>query len=179
MREGEVPVAVEDEITAHLGYVHLLRTPDLAAEDESNVAPDHARRSHGGETFAPRTQPRVADTLRIREPDIGMAEVCRETFQLGGTGERDHRNTAIRPGDLLVVPPQLREMFLAEESTQVAEQDQNRGTPQQPAGREDFAVDGQEVESEIDPHQAIMQSVAAGTVIGITVAHVGELTIGS
>ncbi len=71
--------------------------------------------------------------------------------------------------DLMVELSQLREMFLAIESTQVAKQYQNRRAAEQPACCIDFAADCQEVEVEIDAHPIIMKSPVLRFVICITV----------
>ncbi len=60
--------------------------------------------------------------------------------------------------DLRIELPQLREMLEAIESTEVAEQNQNRRPPQQSACGVDVAVDRHEVEVEIDPHRLMMRS---------------------
>ena len=55
--------------------------------------------------------------------------------------------------NLLVELPQLREMLLAIESTEVAEQHQDGRTAKESAGGKDFAVGRHEVEVEVDPHR--------------------------
>ncbi len=49
--------------------------------------------------------------------------------------------------------PQLREMLLAVESTEVAEQNQNGRPPQQLARAEDLSVKGQDLEVKVDVHR--------------------------
>src|SRR5579859_3368958 len=80
-----------------------------------------------------------------------------ETLQVIGGGERDHRDPAVPALDLLVELPQLREMLLAEESTEVAKQDQNGRPAKQFVSVEDPAIDRHQVEVEIDPHRTMMR----------------------
>ena len=87
-----------------------------------------------------------------------MSKPIGESFQATGIGKGDHRYPPLLLLDLVVELAQLREMLLAVESTQVAEENQNRRTAQKPAGREDFAVDCQEVEIEVNLHRTIMWS---------------------
>lgn len=49
-------------------------------------------------------------------------------------------------------------MLLAKESTEVAEQNQNRWASQQSARGEEFALERDEVEVEIDPHRNMMRA---------------------
>jgi hypothetical protein len=83
-------------------------------------------------------------------------------------GKRDHRHPPLRCGNLLVVLPQLREMLLAIESTEVAEEDQNGWAPKQSLRVEDFAVNRHEVEVKIDRHRTMMRPPPYPYVIGIT-----------
>ncbi len=59
-------------------------------------------------------------------------------------------------------------MLLAEESTEVAEQNQNGWASEQLARGEDFAFERDEVEVELDPHRIMMRSFGGGCVMGIT-----------
>src|SRR5260370_24845846 len=61
-------------------------------------------------------------------------------------------------------------MLLAEESTEVAEQNQNGWASEQLARGEDFAFERDEVEVELDPHRIMMRSFGRGCVMGITEA---------
>lgn len=155
--EREVSVAIEYEIAAHLRDVQLFRTPELTSENQAHVTPDHARRRDRIETLALKTQAGIAGSTRIGKPDIWMPKMSSEALELVRTRERDHHHSSMQPGYLLVELPQLREMLLAEESTEVAQQDQDRRTPQQLTRREDGAVDRQEVEVEVDAHRIIMR----------------------
>jgi len=42
--KGEIPVAIEYEVTAHLPHVELLGMPDLPVHGKADVTPDRARR---------------------------------------------------------------------------------------------------------------------------------------
>ena len=115
--QGEVALWVEDEVSAHLRPVELLRTPEPSPQDPSSVAPDHARR--GDREQSPPSWPEmfVALSLGVGEPQIGMTQVLRKAPQVARAGKRDYRHAPIEPGDLPIELPQLREMLLAIEST--------------------------------------------------------------
>jgi hypothetical protein len=81
-----------------------------------------------------------------------MPAVFGEALELIRCCKRDHGYPPLQLCDLLVVLPQLREVLLAEESTQVAEQNQNRRPAEQTPPGEEAAIDRQQVEVELDPH---------------------------
>jgi len=58
--------------------------------------------------------------------------------------------------NLLVELPQLREMLLAIQSTEVAEEHKDGRTAEKLACGEDFAVHGEQVEVEVDRHGDMM-----------------------
>src|SRR5713226_780275 len=66
--EREVSVPIEDEVTAHLRQVELLRMPDPSPQDQTDVTPHRARRRDCSNTPASRTQTVVAEALGIGEP---------------------------------------------------------------------------------------------------------------
>jgi hypothetical protein len=68
MTEGEISVAIEHEVTAHLRQVELLGMPDLPAQSKADVTPDRARRRNREQTSPSKTQARVALALGIGEP---------------------------------------------------------------------------------------------------------------
>lgn len=152
MTEAELSTSIENEIAAHLRHVQLLGMPDLAPKGEANVGPNHPWRSDGRKAFTPELQASVAPTFRIGEPQVGMAQVRGEAFEMVRATKRDDGDLSIQVRYLLVELPQLREMLLAIESTQVAEQNQNGRPPQQPACVENLAVKSQELEVKVDLH---------------------------
>ena len=97
-----------------------------------------------------------------------MSKAIGEGFEVLWAGKRDHCDFPLPPLDLLVKFPQLREMLLAIESTEVAEEHQNGRTAEKPARGEGFAVDGQEIEVEVDLHADMMLSSWLRYVIRIT-----------
>jgi len=171
MSEGQVAAAIEYEVATHLRDVELFRMPDPSPQDEANVAPYCARRRDCGETPAPETQSPIAQPPGVSEPQKRMSGAFGEALQVVRTGKGDHRYPPLRLGDLLVELPQLREMFLAVESTEVAKQNQNRRSAKQPMCRKDFAIEREEVEVEIDPHRIMMRSSRHRCVIHITDGH--------
>ncbi len=84
----------------------------------------------------------------------------------------------MQPCYLVVEPPQLREMLLAIESTEVAEQDQDRGASDQLARREDLVVNRQEIEIELDAHPTMMRSTVDADVTPVTESLIIATTIG-
>jgi len=97
-----------------------------------------------------------------------MSKAIGEGFEVLWAGKRDHCDFPLPPVDLLVKFPQLREMLLAIESTEVAEEHQNGRTAEKPARGEGFAVDGQEIEVEVDPHADMMLAAWFRYVIRVT-----------
>lgn len=168
MPEGESSLPIEHEIAAHLGEVELLRMPHPPAQDEPDVAPDHARRRDGHETPSRETESPIAEPVRVGEPEKWMPKVLGKALEVVGLGKRDHRDLAMPRRNLLVKLPQLREVLLAVESTEVAEHDQNRGAAEQLPPMEDPALKRHEIEVEIDPHRIIMLPLRCGSVTGIT-----------
>lgn len=71
----------------------------------------------------------------------------------------------------MVELPQLGEMLLAVESTEVAEQNKDRRSAKQPTYGEHFAVQRKEVQVEIDPHSLIVRQSQRQCVIHITIGH--------
>ncbi len=59
-------------------------------------------------------------------------------------------------------------MLLTEESTEIAEQNQDGRPAKQFACAEDIAIDRHQVEVEIDPHRTIMRAPELQSVIRIT-----------
>src|SRR5579859_1289417 len=155
--QGEVSIPIEDEVATHLRQVQLLRTPGPSPEDETYVAPDRPWRRNCHWAAATNTQTLVAEALGIGKPQERMPGALGETLQVIGGGKRDHRDPAVPALDLPVELPQLREMLLAEESTEVAEQDQDGRPAKQFARAEGLALDRHQVEVEIDPHRTMMR----------------------
>jgi len=151
--EGEVSLAIEYKVTAHLGKVELLWSPDPSPDDQPDVAPDGARGCDCSQTPTLGSEALIAGAFWIGEPEKRMAQAIGEGFEMYGAGERDHRDPPLARRNLLIELPQLREMLLAVESTEVAQQHQNGWAPKQPARWEVFAVERHEVEVEIDPHR--------------------------
>lgn len=75
-----------------------------------------------------------------------------EALEMVRTSKRDDGDLCFQVLDLPVVFPQLREMLLAVESTEVAEQKQDGRPAQQPARFEGLSVKGQKFEVKIDLH---------------------------
>ncbi len=125
MAKGEVAGPVKDEIPSYLGQVELLGMPDLATEGDLDVLPDNPWRRDRPETAPVSPNGVVAEPFRIRQPQVGMPQVASEAGDVIGARERDDRDPASQGFDLVDVVPQLREMLLAIESTQITEQDQD------------------------------------------------------
>src|SRR5260370_23720970 len=85
--EGEVSAAIEDEITAHLGQVELLRAPDPSPEDETDVAPNRAWGCDRHQTPASSAEVLVAETGGIGKPQERVPQAFGEALQLIGAGE--------------------------------------------------------------------------------------------
>ena len=100
----------------------------------------------------------VAAAFRIGEPEKGMTQALGEALQMIGGGKRDHGHPPVQLCDLWVELPQLREMLLAEESAQVAEENQDGRATEQFACGEDFTIHRHQVEVEIDLHRIMMRS---------------------
>ncbi len=75
-----------------------------------------------------------------------------EALEMVRTNKRDDGDLCFQVLDLPVVFPQLREVLLAVESTQVAQQNQDGRPAQQPARVEDLSVKGQKLEVKVDLH---------------------------
>jgi len=75
-----------------------------------------------------------------------------EALEMVRTSKRDDGDLCFQVLYLPVVFPLLREVLLAVESTQVAEQNQDGRPAQQPARVEDLSVKGQELEVKVDLH---------------------------
>jgi hypothetical protein len=166
--QRQVPIAIEDEVATHLRQVELLRTPGLSSQDETDVAPHRPRRRNCYWATAPKAKMPVTDALGIGKPQERMPGAFGEALQLIGVGKRDHCHSAPPTRDLLIELPQLREMLLAEESTEVAEQNQDGGPAKQFASAEDLAIDCHQIEVDIDPHRTMMRARELQSVIRIT-----------
>ena len=130
MIEREVPVAIEHEITALLGHVQLLGMPDLSAQGETYVAPNRPWRGDGPKPHPSEPEASVALTLGIGKPQVGVSQMLGEALEMVRTSKRDDGHLSLQLRDLSVELPQLREMLLAVESTEVAQQNQNGWTAQ-------------------------------------------------
>jgi hypothetical protein len=166
--QRQVSIPIEDEVATHLRQVELLRTPGLSPQDETDVAPDRPWWRNCHWATAPKAQMLVTDALGVGKPQEGMPGAFGEALQLIGLGKRDHCHSAPLALDLLVELPQLREMLLAEESTKVAEQNQDGRPAKQFARAEDLAIDRHQIEVEIDPHRTMMRVPEPQSVIRIT-----------
>ena len=89
-----------------------------------------------------------------------MAQVLGETFEVFGSSKRDHRDSSVRRRDLLVELPQLREMLLAVESTEVAQQNQHGWAPKKSVGVEDRAINGEQIKVEIRARHLMARSLS-------------------
>ena len=152
MSEGEVSVSIEDEVAAHLGHVQLLGMPDLSAQRETYVAPNRPRWRDGPKPSPAQPKASVALALGIGKPHIGVSQVLGEALEMVGTSKGDDGDLAFEVHDLPVELPQLREVLLAVESTEIAQQNQNGWTAQQSARVKELAINRQEVEVKIDQH---------------------------
>ena len=152
MSEGEVSVSIEDEVAAHLGHVQLLGMPDLSAQRETYVAPNRPRWRDGPKPSPAQPKASVALALGIGKPHIGVSQVLGEALEMVRTSKGDDGHLSLRLRDLSVELPQLREMLLAVESTEVAQQNQDGWTAQQSARVKGLAINRQEVEVKMDPH---------------------------
>ena len=76
--------------------------------------------------------------------------------------EGDNGNTAAQTLDLVNVLAQLCEMLLAIQSTEVAEQDQDRRTSEKASSRERATVGGLELEVKLDPELQFLTSPPLG-----------------
>jgi hypothetical protein len=101
-----------------------------------------------------------------------MGHAFSESLEVAWTRERDHSDPSVQFRDLPVEVPQLREMLLAVESTEVAEENQNGWAPKQSAGGEDFGVNRHEVEVQIDQHRIMMRPPPRRYVTDITASFV-------
>lgn len=81
-----------------------------------------------------------------------MAQVRGEAFEMVRATKRDDGDLSVQVRYLPVELPQLREMLLAIESTQIPEQNQNGRPSQQPARVENLSVKGPELEVKVDLH---------------------------
>ena len=81
-----------------------------------------------------------------------MAQVRGEALEMVWATKRDDGDLSVQVRYLPIELPQPREMLLAIESTQVAEQNQNGRPPEQPARVEDLSVKSQELEVKVDLH---------------------------
>lgn len=125
MLERQPPSAIEHEVAAHLRHIDLFRVPDLARQGKAHVFPHDMRRCDGHETTASEAEMSITLPFGVGKPQKGMTEVLGETFEVFGMSKGDHCDLSERLSDLLVEPPQLREMLLTIESTEVAKQNQN------------------------------------------------------
>ena len=75
-----------------------------------------------------------------------------EALEMVGTSKGDDGDLALQVHDLPVELPQLREVLLAVESTEIAQQNQDCWTAQQSARVKGLAINCQEVEVKMDPH---------------------------
>lgn len=90
------------------------------------MLPDHAWWRDRGQAAPPSSKPSVAYPRRIGEPQVRVPQVASEAGDVIGARERDDRDPASPSLDLVDVVPQLREVLLAVDSTEVTEQDQDR-----------------------------------------------------
>ena len=151
--ERQLSMAIEHEIAAHLRQVQLLGMPDLSAHGETYVAPDRPRWSNGPRPSPSEPEASVAPAIRVGKPQVGMSQMFGEALEMARTSKRDDSDPSVELRYLPVELPQLREMLLAIESTEVAKQDQNGRPPQQPARVEELSVKGLEVEVKVDLHR--------------------------
>ena len=166
MSKGQLPSAVKHKISAHLRQVELLRMPDLAVQGEDDVAPHRAGRCDSKNSTAAEPESPVANAIRVGEPEKRMAQMPSEALDVVWAGKRNDSNPSLQPLDLRVELPQLREMLQAEQSTQVAEQDQDRWPPQKTAGGIGISLERLDVEVEVDPHRHIMRATLPGVLVG-------------
>ena len=166
MSQGELSSGVKYEIPAHLCQVELLRVPDLAVQGEDDVAPYGAWRCDREKTTAAELESLVAHAIRIGEPEKRIAQMLSEALHVGWAGKRDDGDPSLQPLDLRVELPQLREMLEAEQSTQVAEQNQDRRPPEKVAAGIGISVDRLDIEVEVDPHRHIMRATAPVARVG-------------
>ena len=81
-----------------------------------------------------------------------MPEALREAFEVVRLGKRNHNDLTMVHRDLPVELSRLRKMLLAEESTNVAQQDKDCRAPQQAPGVKDVSINRPQVEVQIDRH---------------------------
>src|SRR6266851_6582240 len=158
MAERYVPVAVEYEVTAHLRDIELLRMPELPSQHEPDIAGHDTRWRDREETPPLKTQMAVTQAPGIGKPEVRMPQGIREALEVVRAGKRDDCNPPVGFRDLLFEFSQLREVLLAEESTKVSEEDQNRWAPKQSAGVKDLAIESSKVEAKIYSHRVIIEA---------------------
>ena len=95
-----------------------------------------------------------------------MSQMLGKALDVVWAGERDDSDPSLQPLDLRVELPQLREMLQAEQSTEVAEQNQDRWPPQEIAARKGMTLDRLKIEIEVDPHRHIMRATAPSAPVG-------------
>ena len=140
MFERQVSGSIEDEITAHLGHVQLLGMPDLSAQREAHVAPNCSKWRDGAKPSAAEPKTSVALALGIGEPQVGVSRAIGEASEVVRTCKGNDDDLSPQLRDLSVVLPQLRDVLLAIESTEVAQQNEDGRTAQQSARVKDLAI---------------------------------------
>ena len=138
--EHEFPVTIEDEVPAHLRHVQLLGMPDLSAQGKTYVAPNRPWRRDGPKPSPSEPKASVALALGIGKPHVGVSQVVGEALEMVRTSKRDDGHLSLQLGDLPVVLPQLRDVLLAVESTEVAQQNQDGWTAQQSSQVKGLAI---------------------------------------
>ena len=122
MFERQVSVSIEDEVAAHLRHVQLLGMPDLSAQGETYVVPNHPRWGDGPKPSPSEPKASVTPALGVGEPPVWMSQMLGEALEMVRTSKGDDGNLSVELRDLPVELSQLREMLLTIKSTQIAEQ---------------------------------------------------------
>ena len=132
--EGQLAARPEDEVTAQLPEVPLPWDPRPASKGRADGLQDVGGEEKAQRAKAAHPKCEIALPSFVRQPEEGVSERDREPGHLFRRGEGDHGDLAASRCDLRAVFSQLREMLLAEQSTEVAKDDQDGWFPQQGGG---------------------------------------------
>lgn len=84
MTEGAIALSIENKVTAHLGQVELLRTPDPSPQHQPDIAPNDARWCDGHEAPALGPEAVVAGAFGIGEPEKGWRRRSAKALRCSG-----------------------------------------------------------------------------------------------
>lgn len=123
MPQADHAIGVEHRLAAKLAKVPLARPPASSAKERTGIEPHRAEVQHGNQPPSSQTPRAVGLTLRVH-PDLERGEPrLKHPCCFRGRGEGDDHHPRRRQLGLPL--PQLRQMLLAGESTQVSEEDED------------------------------------------------------